>query len=125
MQLLGAGSATGFAQRWNALVREGMISPEERGWLQKLTGAGSAAAHRGWRPTRDEIEAMLDTMEHFLQRSDLKTRTARFDYPARQWPHTSSIRTAPAQKADGLPKETDARVVDLRSAKRTAKDEAE
>jgi Domain of unknown function (DUF4145) len=124
MQLLGAGSATGFAQRLNALFGEGLLSSEERDWLQKTTEAGSAAAHRVWRPNREEIKAMLDAMEHFLQRFDLKMRTARINYPARQWPHTSSIKTSPAQKAEGVPKDPDAKVVDLRSAKKTAKDEA-
>jgi hypothetical protein len=68
---------------------------------------------------------MLDAMEHFLQRSDLKMRIARINCPARQKHHTSSIKTAPARKADGVPKDSDAKVVDLRSAKRVVTDESE
>jgi hypothetical protein len=124
MQLLGAGSATGFAQRLNALVGEGLLSSEERDRLHKLTEAGSAAAHRGWRPSREEIDALLDAMEHFLQRFDLKTRTVRIDPPARQRPQTSSIETAAARKSDGVPKDSDAKVVDLSSAKRVVTDES-
>jgi hypothetical protein len=124
MQLLGAGSTKGFAQRLNFLVGEGLISSEESGWLYKTTDAGNAAAHRGWRPNRDEIDAMLDAMENFVQKFDIKMRTARIKYPAKQGPHTSSIKTSPAQKADGAPKDPDAKVVDLRSEKKTAKDEA-
>jgi hypothetical protein len=31
--------------------------------------AGSAAAHRGWRPNHEELNTMIDVVESFLHRS--------------------------------------------------------
>jgi hypothetical protein len=36
--------------------------------LSVLADAGSAAAHRGWKPTEDDIDHLIDTLENFLHR---------------------------------------------------------
>jgi hypothetical protein len=37
--------------------------------LSILADAGSAAAHRGWKPTKDDIDHLVRALEHFLERA--------------------------------------------------------
>lgn len=58
-----------FEKKLKELVSSGNIGEAERVILGALTDAGSAAAHRGWRPTKEELDVMLDALEGFLSRS--------------------------------------------------------
>lgn len=58
-----------FAQKLDALVAQGSVGAEERASLQVLTDAGSAAAHAGWRPTPEQLETLVSTLEAFLYRT--------------------------------------------------------
>ena len=58
-----------FEEKLDKLSADGRISPDEENILQVLVDAGSAAAHRGWRPTATELSTMVDVVEYFLHRS--------------------------------------------------------
>ena len=68
-QLIGVDPATGFEKKLDTLCADGRISSDEKEILKVLVDAGSAAAHRGWRPTVDEISTMVGVVETFLHRS--------------------------------------------------------
>jgi hypothetical protein len=56
-----------FATKLKALRDKGVVSEKNREVLSVALDAGSAAAHRGYKPSRDEIEAVLDIVENVLQ----------------------------------------------------------
>jgi hypothetical protein len=66
--LAGADPRDGFAQKLATLETRGVIASEERKLLETITDAGSAAAHRGWKPEPEEVESILQTTEGLLQR---------------------------------------------------------
>lgn len=68
-QLLGVDARDSFKRKLHRLSADGRISDDEEDILQVLVDAGSAAAHRGWRPTVDELSTMIDVVESFLHRS--------------------------------------------------------
>jgi len=57
-----------FAEKLGELLEKGYIGETERDLLTVLTNAGSAAAHRGWAPSKDETEELLGVLETFIQR---------------------------------------------------------
>lgn len=68
-ELLGVNPAKSFQEKLNELADSGNIGTAEKGTLSTLTDAGSAAAHRGWRPNQEELDIMLEVMEAFLNRN--------------------------------------------------------
>jgi len=68
-ELLGVDPAITFDEKLEALISGGKISKDEQEALSVLTDAGSAAAHRGWRPKPRELETMIQIVENFLHRS--------------------------------------------------------
>lgn len=68
-QILGADASQGFAQKINHLATIGKVNESERAALTALTNAGSAAAHRGWKPDDHDLLFMIKIMEDFLWRS--------------------------------------------------------
>ena len=68
-QLLGVDPAARFDEKLDSLHAGGKIGVHEKKILKVLVDAGSAAAHRGWRPTVDEISTMVEVVETFLHRS--------------------------------------------------------
>lgn len=58
------------------LLKEGHIGDTESKTLGVVTDAGSAAAHRAWTPTQKEFEALLTTLEHFIQRNVVSGKSA-------------------------------------------------
>lgn len=58
-----------FNQKLDGLVAQGHIGAVDRERLAKLVDAGSASAHRGWKPTRAELSTMMDLLEHFIQQA--------------------------------------------------------
>jgi hypothetical protein len=69
MVLVGAPEAAGFREKLQKLKRDQVISQQEEGTLLTLTDAGSAAAHRGWRPEANVLATIMDGVEAFLNRS--------------------------------------------------------
>lgn len=68
-ELLGINPALTFKEKLNDLGAHGKISIDEEGTLEVLVDAGSAAAHRGWRPKTQQLNTMVDVLESFLHRS--------------------------------------------------------
>jgi hypothetical protein len=68
-ELLGVPTSGGFAQKLAELAGSGRIGPYEMDALDALTDAGSAAAHRGWKPSPKELDVMMNIIEAFIQRT--------------------------------------------------------
>lgn len=68
-ELLGVDPDLSFERKLSELVASGRVSNDEGDILAALVDAGSAAAHRGWRPKPDELNTMMDVVESFLHRS--------------------------------------------------------
>lgn len=60
---------TTLGQKLNALHETGHISLRERDDLDAIIQAGNAAAHRGWKPTENDIEVVALVLHSFLDRS--------------------------------------------------------
>lgn len=67
--LLGADPRQKFAEKLKELVAGNKIGGEEKEILSVLADAGSAAAHRGWKPKDAEIKTLMTALEHFLYRA--------------------------------------------------------
>ena len=66
-ELLGVNPTKTFAEKLDALVANGHIGIVDRERIETLVDAGSASAHRGWKPTKDDLEVMMDVLEHFIE----------------------------------------------------------
>ena len=75
-ELLGVNPETTFANKLEQLVGNGHIGLSERKALDVLTNAGSAAAHRGWKPTEYQLDALATIMEQFVHRTMVTADTA-------------------------------------------------
>jgi hypothetical protein len=67
-ELLRIDSALTFKEKLDQLQNKGHISASERAQLDILTHAGSAAAHRGWKPTADQLNTVMSIVETFVHR---------------------------------------------------------
>jgi hypothetical protein len=68
-QKLGTDPNQSFTEKLKELTAGNKIGGEEREMLSVLADAGSAAAHRGWKPTEDDIDHLMDALENFLERA--------------------------------------------------------
>jgi hypothetical protein len=59
----------GFGGKLQALVDTGRISASDRSILEAMTDAGSASAHRGFAPTFDQLTAIVDILENYIERT--------------------------------------------------------
>lgn len=66
------GDAGSFPQKLSALQEAGFLSTRNREVLEAVLDLGSAAAHRGYRPERDHLEAAIDIVENLLQATTLR-----------------------------------------------------
>ena len=62
------GDAGIFENKLLKMEQKGLIDSEERDILSTVLDAGSAAAHRGFTPRRQTVEAMLDVIEELLHK---------------------------------------------------------
>ena len=65
-ELLGADPALTFAEKLDHLVSSGRIGITDKERLGTMVDAGSASAHRGWRPEADQLNMIMDVLEHFV-----------------------------------------------------------
>ena len=56
-----------FAAKLDALQDGGAIGSKNKSFLEAALDAGSAAAHRGYQPTADDVNAVMDIVENLLQ----------------------------------------------------------
>jgi Domain of unknown function (DUF4145) len=85
-QKLGTDPNQSFAEKLKELTAGNKISGEEKEMLSVLADAGSAAAHRGWKPTEDDIDHLMGTLENFLERAFVlkhNLRSVKKNIPAR------------------------------------------
>jgi hypothetical protein len=61
------GDVGSFEQKLDEMVEGGHLSPSQRETLATVIDAGSAAAHRGFKPKRALLEEMIDTMEAIIR----------------------------------------------------------
>jgi hypothetical protein len=61
------GDAGSFSRKLESLKNAGHISERQRDYLDAALEAGNAAAHRGHRPSPQEVSAVADIVEHLLQ----------------------------------------------------------
>jgi len=58
-QLLGCNANQTFSEKLKELTTGNKIGGEEKEMLSVLADAGGAAAHRGWKPTEDDIDHLM------------------------------------------------------------------
>jgi hypothetical protein len=63
------GDAGSFANKLDALEQSGIIGSRNRAVLNAALDAGNAAAHRGYQPSTDDTNAVMDIVENLLQAS--------------------------------------------------------
>ena len=86
-ELLKVDPALSFAEKLERLEQLGHIGRNERTHLDILTDAGGAAAHRGWRPTPDQLDTVMSIVESFIHRAfilDPNARLLKKQIPKRQ-----------------------------------------
>jgi hypothetical protein len=86
-ELLGIDPALTFKEKLDLLHTNGHIGASERGNLDLLTDAGSAAAHRGWKPTINQLNTVMSIVEAFIYRAfvlDDEVKKLKSQIPPRQ-----------------------------------------
>ncbi len=76
-EILGIEPSLSFEKKLDALEKIGKIGLDERDVLEVLVNAGSAAAHRGWRPNPEQIETLVTIIENFVYRTFILGEAAR------------------------------------------------
>lgn len=66
----------GFEGKLRAMVLAGHMADGEIDILKPMIDAGSAVAHRGWRPTSEVLSAVMDELEHKLRDWFVRRRSA-------------------------------------------------
>ncbi len=61
------GDKGSFEQKLESLEKEGYVGRRNREFLTVALDAGSAAAHRGYRPSEEEVGHVMDIVENLLQ----------------------------------------------------------
>lgn len=61
------GDIGGLSQKLTALKEKGHINSNERAVLEIAVNVGNASAHRGHNPTAEDLNTLLDIVEHLLQ----------------------------------------------------------
>ncbi|MEE2945252.1 MAG: DUF4145 domain-containing protein [Pseudomonadota bacterium] len=64
---MGAAPNDSFADKLETLRKEGFIGGKQKGRLSVLIDAGSAAAHRGWKPRPTAVAMLLDLLNGVIQ----------------------------------------------------------
>jgi hypothetical protein len=68
-ELLGIDSNLTFEKKLDALISSGRIGILDKDRLETMVDAGSASAHRGWRPSLSDLDTMMGVLEHFVYES--------------------------------------------------------
>lgn len=56
-----------FSAKLDAIEKKGSIGSQNRTFLDAALDAGNAAAHRGYQPTTEDLNAVMDIIENLLQ----------------------------------------------------------
>lgn len=66
------GDIGGFERKLEKLVTEGFLSTKNKEVLDAAIDAGSAAAHRGHKPSKSDVGRVMDIVENVLQNDVLE-----------------------------------------------------
>jgi hypothetical protein len=93
-ELIGIDPDKSFSKKLEQLHKEGQIGTTEKEYLEVLTDAGSAAAHRGWEPDAEQLRVLTSIMEHFVSRFILKEEAGKLkgSIPPRQKQRSGEVR---------------------------------
>ena len=86
-ELLGVDPARTFQEKLDRLGADGHIGLLEREYLEILTDAGGAAAHRGWIPTPEQLNIVMQIVEAFIHRKfilEAQVKKLKTQIPPRQ-----------------------------------------
>jgi Domain of unknown function (DUF4145) len=85
-ELIGVAPNPSFARTIEELYKGGHIGNAQKEFLEVLTDAGGAAAHRGWAPNSEELNSLASFMEHFVRTLILKEEAGKMkrSIPPRQ-----------------------------------------
>lgn len=61
------GDRGSFVKKLAEMTKEGHLSSKQKEMLETVIDAGSASAHRGYKPNRDLLEEMVATMESIIR----------------------------------------------------------
>ncbi|MHA6644560.1 DUF4145 domain-containing protein [Mesorhizobium sp. A623] len=65
-EILGIDADKTFQEKLDDMVTKKLIKDSEREHLDVLVDAGSASAHRGWKPSVEDLDILMDTLEGFI-----------------------------------------------------------
>ncbi|WP_395449049.1 DUF4145 domain-containing protein [Aminobacter sp. UC22_36] len=65
-EVLGIDANRPFQKKLGEMVDKKLIKDSEREHLDVLVDAGSASAHRGWKPSTEDLNVLMDTLEGFI-----------------------------------------------------------
>lgn len=93
-----------FNRKLDALVEYKHIGSVDRDRLATLVDAGSASAHRGWKPSKGDLSTMMDVLEHFIfqafvepyRRKQLDEKVGKLRVPRRTKRSTVDVDMIPA-----------------------------
>lgn len=65
-EILGVDPDKIFRNKLDEMVEKNLIKDSEREHLDILVDAGSASAHRGWKPSLGDLNTLMETLEAFI-----------------------------------------------------------
>ncbi|HEK3151427.1 TPA: DUF4145 domain-containing protein [Proteus mirabilis] len=75
-ELIGIPADKPFNVKIKLLFEQGEIGSKDMELLSVLTDAGSAAAHRGWKPNEEQFDILLNILQGFVERKIVFNLTA-------------------------------------------------
>ena len=72
-----AGPQSSFKQGLDALLNKALISAQDRQIIEAAVEVGHAAAHRGFKPTADDVAVVIDIVERLIHTEILATRATK------------------------------------------------
>jgi hypothetical protein len=96
-----------FAKKLDSLVQEKHIREVDRSRLETAVDAGSASAHRGWKPSAGDLSTMMTILENFIFDTFVQPyRRAKLDEEAAKVRSTVPIRLSHRKKRTIPPPES-------------------
>ncbi|OJU52361.1 MAG: hypothetical protein BGO03_11935 [Mesorhizobium sp. 61-13] len=65
-EILGVETDLPFEAKLKKMESDGIVTPSQRDDFEVLINAGNASAHRGWNPKFNDLDPLVDSLEHFL-----------------------------------------------------------
>ncbi|MFC3205171.1 DUF4145 domain-containing protein [Aquamicrobium soli] len=65
-EILGIDPERRFENKLTEMENKSLITPSQRDSFEVLINAGNASAHRGWNPSFQDLDPLMDTLEHFI-----------------------------------------------------------